>query len=235
MRAGADVTAADDHGVTPLERAAENASLAMVEKLLAAGGDPNATQTSGLTPLMTAARTGDAQVVGALLRAGADVTAATIETQSTALMWAVSEGHADVVRAVARARVRAPRTSTAKPGSRPLMYAARNGDIPLVGGAAHRGGRRERSQRRRDACAAVCDCQWPGSVCLVSARAGRRPEWRDGGRRARRCMRPPATSARGWATGTGGTARGDAISGGPAETGAASTLTRRLPAGPGAP
>ena len=130
VRAGADVTAADDHGVTPLERAAENASLAMVETLLAAGGDPNATQTSGLTPLMTAARTGDVQVVGALLRAGADVTAATIETHSTALMWAVSEGHADIVRALHDAGAN-PRTSTAA-GFTPLMYAARHGDIPLV-------------------------------------------------------------------------------------------------------
>ena len=130
LRAGADVRAADDHGVTPIERAAENASLAMVEKLLAAGGDPNATQTSGLTPLMTAARTGDAQVVGALLSSGADVNAATIETDSTALMWAVSEGHADVVR-VLLAHDALPHASTAK-GFTPLMYAARNGDIPLA-------------------------------------------------------------------------------------------------------
>ena len=130
VRAGADVTAADDHGVTPIERAAENASLAMVEKLLAAGGDPNATQTSGLTPLMTAARTGDTQVVGALLSSGADVNAATIETDSTALMWAVSEGHANVVR-VLLAHDASPHTSTVK-GFTPLMYAARNGDVPLA-------------------------------------------------------------------------------------------------------
>ena len=62
LRAGADVNAADDHGVTPLERAAENASVAVVERLLAAGADVDARQTSGLTPLMTAARTGSVDV-----------------------------------------------------------------------------------------------------------------------------------------------------------------------------
>jgi len=65
LRAGADVQAADDHGVTPLARAAENASTAMVEKLLAAGASANAVQSSGLTLLMTAARTGNVQVVNA--------------------------------------------------------------------------------------------------------------------------------------------------------------------------
>ena len=34
VRAGADVNAADDHGVTPLARACENASESMVSRLL---------------------------------------------------------------------------------------------------------------------------------------------------------------------------------------------------------
>ena len=89
----ANVNASDDHGVTPLERAAENASLEMVAKLLAAGANVNASQTSGLTPLMTAARTGNADIVTMLVTAGADVNATVNTTQSTALMWAVSEPH----------------------------------------------------------------------------------------------------------------------------------------------
>ena len=127
LRAGADVNAADDHGVTPLERAAENASVAMVEMLLAAGADVNARQTSGLTPLMTAARTGSVDVVQALIRGGADINAAVTATGSTALMWAVSERHPQIVHALLDAGAD-PRASTIK-GFTPLMYAARNGDI----------------------------------------------------------------------------------------------------------
>ena len=130
LGAGADVNADDDHGVTPLERAAENASAPMVARLLAAGADANVSQTSGLTPLMTAARTGNVDVVRALLAAGADVNAATRETASTALMWALSEPHPAVARALLDAGAD-PRASTAK-GFTPLMFTARNGDIPLA-------------------------------------------------------------------------------------------------------
>jgi len=127
LRAGANVNAADDHGVTPLARASENASTAMVEMLLEAGADANATQTSGLTPLMIASRTGSVAVVEALLSHGADVRAATVETESTALMWAAGETHPDIALVLLDAGAD-PRASTVK-GFTPLMYAAQNGDI----------------------------------------------------------------------------------------------------------
>ena len=127
LGAGADVNAADDHGVTPLERAAENASLAVVQRLLDAGANANAAQASGLTPLMTAARTGSVAVVRALVGHGADVNAVTHETRSSALMWAVSEPHPEIVRLLLDAGAD-PRISTIK-GFTPLMFAARNGDI----------------------------------------------------------------------------------------------------------
>ena len=130
LRAGADVDAADDNGVTPLQRAAENASPAMVGRLLAAGADVDAAQTSGLTALMIAARTGSAQVVNLLVEHGADIDAGTAETRSTALMWAVAESHADSVRALLDAGAD-PRASTAS-GFTPLLFAARNGDIPMA-------------------------------------------------------------------------------------------------------
>ncbi len=127
IEAGADIDAADDHGVTPLERAAENASLAVVQRLLEAGANVNAAQLSGLTPLMTAARTGSADVVRAFIGHGADVNALTHESRSSALMWAVSEPHPEIVRLLLDAGAD-PRISTAK-GFTPLMFAARNGDI----------------------------------------------------------------------------------------------------------
>jgi len=125
--AGADVNTTDDHGVTPLERAAQNANTELVSTLLAAGSNPNTALTSGLTPLMVAAQTGNLDVVRLLLDNGADVNAAAIETQSTALMWAVAETHKDLVRLLL-ARGADPRQSTTK-GFTPLMYAAQNGDI----------------------------------------------------------------------------------------------------------
>ena len=130
LRAGADGNAADDHGVTPLERASENASIAMVETLLAAGVDVNVAQTSGLTPLMIAARTGSVDVVRVLLAAGANVNKATAETRSTALMWAISEAHPEVVDQLLEAGAD-PHTSTTK-GFTPLMYGVRNGDIEAI-------------------------------------------------------------------------------------------------------
>ena len=130
LRAGADVNAADDNGVTPLERAAENASPAMVEKLLTAGAGTDVARASGLTPLMTAARTGHLGVVETLLRYVQDVNAATTETHSTALMWAVAGSHPAVVRALLDAGAD-PRASTAD-GFTPLLYATHNGDIAMA-------------------------------------------------------------------------------------------------------
>src|SRR5437867_3197231 len=83
--AGADVNAANDHGVTPLALACENRSAGIVEKLLVADANPNLAQVSGLTPLMIAARVGTPAVVRALLAKGADVNAATALTRQTPL------------------------------------------------------------------------------------------------------------------------------------------------------
>jgi ankyrin repeat protein len=130
LEAGANVNAADDHGVTPLHQAAENASPAMVDRLLQAGADADAAQASGLTALMIAARTGNVEVVDRLAAQGVDVDAATAETRSTALMWAVAEGHPRSVRALLDAGAN-PHASTAA-GFTPLLFAARNGDIPMA-------------------------------------------------------------------------------------------------------
>ncbi|TDI26455.1 MAG: hypothetical protein E2P06_02545 [Acidobacteria bacterium] len=130
LRSGADVNATDDHGVTALARAAENAGFPMVERLLGAGADANAAQTSGLTPLMTAARTGNLAIVRTLLDHGADVNAATVETGSTALMWALAAPHPDTVRLLLDRGADPARSTTV--GFSPLMFAARNGDIEMA-------------------------------------------------------------------------------------------------------
>ena len=97
IRAGANVNAANDLGVTPLWAACENGSAAMTRRLLRAGADPNAALLSGETPLMTAARTGAASVVTELLAKGARANAREHSRDQTALMWAVGQRHPDVV------------------------------------------------------------------------------------------------------------------------------------------
>jgi ankyrin repeat protein len=97
INAGARVDAANDLGATPLHLACINRSAPMVERLLAAGANPNAKLLNGETVLMTCSRTGDVKAVKALLVKGADVKAKEPEHDQTALMWAVSQRHPDVV------------------------------------------------------------------------------------------------------------------------------------------
>ena len=60
VRAGADATARNRYGITPLYLAAVNGSADMIRMLLDAGADPNGVAPTGETALMTASRTGDA-------------------------------------------------------------------------------------------------------------------------------------------------------------------------------
>jgi uncharacterized protein len=128
LRAGASANAADDHGVTPLARAAENADVAMVERLLRAKANANVAETSGRTPLMIAAKTGNVHVVKALLAHGANVNATTQQT-NTALMWAITEGHDDIALVLVEGQADV-RTASAR-GFTPLMLAARSGNIAM--------------------------------------------------------------------------------------------------------
>jgi ankyrin repeat protein len=130
INAGANVRAADDHGVTPLSLACLNGNAAMVTLLLNGGADPNAPRSTGETPLMTASRTGSVEAVQALFARGADVQAREPAENQTALMWAVSERHANIVRTLIDhgADVRARSRS----GFTPFLFAARVGDVAIV-------------------------------------------------------------------------------------------------------
>ena len=98
IRAGADVNAANDLGVTPLVLACENGSAALVTALLEESADPNTATSMGETALMACARGGDVDAVAALLDRGAALDAGESSRGQTALMWAAAHRHPDVVR-----------------------------------------------------------------------------------------------------------------------------------------
>jgi uncharacterized protein len=156
--AGARVDAANDLSITPLALASENGHAAIVDRLLARGADPNAASETGVTPLMRAARTGSIASVRALLAKGARVNAVERDRQQTALMWAVSQRHPEIVKALlengadlkARTVVRRltvmldqgpPGVKTARQhahqidagGSTPLLFAAASGSAEAAG------------------------------------------------------------------------------------------------------
>jgi ankyrin repeat protein len=97
MAAGAHVNAGTDLGISPLWAACEIGSARMVEKLLAAGADTNATASTGVTTLMMCSKTGSVQAVNALVAKHASVNLKEKARGQTALMWAVSERHPDIV------------------------------------------------------------------------------------------------------------------------------------------
>ena len=93
--------AATREGITPLQLAAVNGSVATTEALLEAGANPNAVLPEGETVLMTAARTGKPACSKILLDRGADLKAREKWYGETALMWAAAENHADAVQTAA--------------------------------------------------------------------------------------------------------------------------------------
>ena len=161
IKAGADVKAANRYGLTPINLAATNGSAAMIGKLLDAGVDPNTANPGGETALMTAARTGKVDAVKLLLDRGASVHAKDNVHGQNALMWAVLENHADVVELLlargadinahtnvtitpgeyvpARAAaasgngiIRQRALPTPNGGMTPLLFAIRDGNVPMM-------------------------------------------------------------------------------------------------------
>jgi ankyrin repeat protein len=153
---GGRTDVANDLGFTPLHLACTNRSAPMVERLLAAGANVSAVSLNGETVLMTCSRSGDAQTVTALLARGANVNATESAHGQSALMWAASQSHPEVVRLLveggadvwARSKTytqtvwgeeetqRVGREElnyeVIRGGSTPLMFAARVGDVESV-------------------------------------------------------------------------------------------------------
>jgi ankyrin repeat protein len=152
IQSGASVNAATDLGITPLWMACASGSTALITRLLEAGADPNIAPRSNGTPLMMASRTGNVEAVKLLLDHHANVNAREASRDQSALMWAVSERHPDVVRELLEAgadvHARSKTSSryvllccqdfqgdseggsyTQEGGFTPLLFAAREGDV----------------------------------------------------------------------------------------------------------
>lgn len=127
LKADADANAVNDFKMTPLSQACTNASAELVYLLLKSGANVNAPIATGETPLMTCARTGNVEAVRWLVEFGAQVNAKEPAQNQTAIMWAATEKHADVVKELIAAR--ADLTGTTKQGFTPIHFAARVGDI----------------------------------------------------------------------------------------------------------
>jgi ankyrin repeat protein len=127
LRAGADVDAVTDYGVSPLYLACTNRSSEMVGLLLDAGANTNAALWNGETVLMNCARTGATSAVEALLKHGANPNASESQKNQTAIMWAAAGAHGKVTELLVAHDADIKARSSG--GFTPLLYAARSGDI----------------------------------------------------------------------------------------------------------
>ncbi len=155
LRAGAEVNAADEYGVTPLQAAAGSGNTDLAKLLLDAGARANAGGRQTRSALFEAALHGHARIVQALLDAGADVDAATVGSRMrafplstfglvdadgvTPLIVAAENGHLDVVRLLADAGADVNRADAI--GFTALMGAARAGHAGMVRFLLERGAR----------------------------------------------------------------------------------------------
>ena len=144
LKAGADVSVANNYGATPMSLAAATGDPVIIRLLLKAGADPDSPNAEGQTALMAVARTGNVEAAKLLVHAGAHVNARERWGNQTALMWAAAQRQPEMVKFLIRSRAEVDargvvrdwaRRVTSEPrekdmdhgGFTPLLYAAREG------------------------------------------------------------------------------------------------------------
>ena len=98
LRAGADVSLANNYGATPMSLAAEVGSTEMLRLLLEVGANADSPTTDGQTALQAVARTGNVDAAQLLLDHHATVDAREKWGGQTALMWASARRHPEMMR-----------------------------------------------------------------------------------------------------------------------------------------
>lgn len=127
---GADVTAPEKDGTTPLHWAVHADAPAIVELLLTAGADATARNRYGVPPIALAAVNGSAAVTRLLLTAGADPNT-TLAQGETVLMTAARTGAPGVVEAMLAAGAD-PNATEMWRGQTALMWAAAEGHADVI-------------------------------------------------------------------------------------------------------
>jgi ankyrin repeat protein len=144
LKSGANASAKNDYGATPMSEAATAGNPVVIELLLKAGADVDSPNADGQTALMVLARTSNVDAAKVLLRRHANVNAVEQRRGQTALMWAAAQNQPAMVQLLvkhganvnARSHVNtSQRQVTAEPraqarpngGLTPLLYAARRG------------------------------------------------------------------------------------------------------------
>ena len=127
---GADVTATEPDGTTPLHWAVHANDPGIVELMLAAGADAAATNRYGVAPIALACVNGNAAVVRLLLDAGVDPNT-TLAEGETALMTAARTGALDLVELLLD-RGADVNAAEAWRGQTALMWAAAEGHAHLI-------------------------------------------------------------------------------------------------------
>src|SRR5262245_5060151 len=88
LKAGANVSLANNYGATPMSLAAEVGNAEIIKLLLEAGADVESPNPDGQTALLAVARTGNVPAAELLVKHGAKVDAREKWGGQTALMWA---------------------------------------------------------------------------------------------------------------------------------------------------
>ena len=127
---GADVTATEADGTTPLHWAVHADDAPIVELVLAAGADATARNRYGVPPLALAAVNGNAPIARLLLEAGTDANA-TLAQGETVLMTAARTGALDVVELLLD-RGASPNATETWRGQTALMWAAGEGHAQVI-------------------------------------------------------------------------------------------------------
>jgi uncharacterized protein len=127
---GAKINTANDYGETPLTLALANGNARLSEELLKGGADPKATRWNGETTLMIAAGAGSVPEVRMLIDRGVDVNGSEPKRLQNALMWAASEGHAEVVDLLIQKGANV--SAASKGGFTALVFGTLKNDAPTV-------------------------------------------------------------------------------------------------------
>ena len=152
LQRGANASARNRYGVTPLSLAADaTATRPSSGALLVAGADANTVVTEGQTVLMMAARTGRPEAIEVLVEAGANVNASESWMGETALMWAAADNHADAVKMLVKhgAQIDARSTTVAYPEQKPQGPEQLRHQLRAEGAVDAADVRRARRRRRR--------------------------------------------------------------------------------------